>query len=70
MPTPRTAQDEYYSLAGAVRGQGAEAQAGEGEGLSLEEVRGLADAAMAAKAKAAPRAKVAPRAKAPRAPKK
>lgn len=61
-----------YSLAGAVRGQGAEAQAGEGkgEGLSLEEVRGLAGAAMAAKAKAAPRAKAAPGAKAPRAPKK
>jgi hypothetical protein len=63
-----------YSLAGAARGRGAEAQAseGKGKGLSLEEVRGLAGAAMAAKAKAAPRAEAAPRAKAaaPRPPEK
>jgi hypothetical protein len=61
-----------YSLAGAVRGESAEAQAGEGKILSLEEVRGLADAAVAAKARAAPkaRAKAAPKARAPRVPKR
>ena len=61
---------KYYSLAGAVRGESADARAG--EGLSLEEVRGLADAVVAAKARAAPkaRAKAAPKARAPRAPKK